>query len=144
MELDLASATLAVGALGTAATGLVDTIKVFGPSVTSRVGFGSMKKTTRRLPPGDTETKNDGLVRADIIDMLLANWINGMDSAVPVAAATSFVKLQLNDQSAENLALARLARKLKQAGTPESALTTDERDTFGSFDLSVAAFVEKA
>jgi hypothetical protein len=153
MALNLASVTLAVGALGTAATGLVDTTKVFGPFGTSRVGFGFIKKTMGRLLPGDTETQNSGLVQTDIMDTLLANWINGMDSAAQKAAATSFVKLHLNEESAENLAkttgvdpntLLSVANKLKQAAVPESALTTEETDTFGRFDLSVAALVDKA
>jgi hypothetical protein len=153
MELNLASATLAVGALGTAATGLVDTTKVFGPFGTSRVGFAFIKKTMDRLLPGGTETQDGGLLRADIMDTLLANWINGMDSASQKAAATSFVKLHLNEQSAHDLAkttgvnpnlLLSVANKMKQAGTPESALTSEETDTFGRFDLSVAALVDKA
>jgi hypothetical protein len=153
MALDLSSATLAVGALGTAATGLVDTTKVFGPLGTSRVGFGFIQKTMGRLLPSDAETRNDGLDRADIMDTLLANWLNGMDSAAQKAAATSFVKLHLNAQSAEKLAeatgvdptlLQSVAQKLTRAGTPESALTIEETDTFGRFDLSVAALVDKA
>jgi len=153
MSFSLASATLAVGALGTAATGLVDTTKVFGAFGTSRVGFGFIEKTMSRLLPDDANTQYGGLTRADVMDTLLANWINGMDSAAQVAAATSFVKLHLNDQSAVSLAkatgvdpvlLASVAQKLKQASAPQSALTAEETDTFGRFDLAVAALVDKA
>ena len=153
MTLDLPSVTLAVGALGTAATGLVDTTKVFGPIGTSRVGFGFIKKTMERLLPSDAQTPDSGLVRADIMDTLLANWLNGMDSGAQIAAATSFVKLHLNPQSSAGLAeatgvdrtlLLNVAQKLKQAGTLESALTADETDTFGRFDLSVATLVDKS
>jgi hypothetical protein len=108
MALDLASATLAVGALGSA-TGLVDTTKVFGPFGTSRVGF--IKKTMSRLLPSDTEARNCGLDRIDIFETLLANWINGMDSAAQKAAATSFVKLHLDELSAASLAKATGYRK---------------------------------
>ncbi|HSY35600.1 MAG TPA: hypothetical protein VK814_07620 [Acidobacteriaceae bacterium] len=153
MALNLPSATLAVGALGTAATGLVDTTKVFGAFGTSRVGFGFIKKTISRLLPSDAEAENCGLDRIDIFNTLLANWINGMDSAAQKAAATSFVKLHLDESSAPGLAkatgvdptfLLSVAKKLKQAGTPESALSIEETDTFGRFDLSVAALVDKA
>jgi hypothetical protein len=153
MELNLPSATLAVGALGTAATGLVDTTKVFGAFGTSRVGFGSIKKTVGRLLPLDKETQDCGLSRADIFETLLANWINGLDSAAQKAAATSFVKLHLDESSAATLAkatgvdpelLLSVAKKLKLASTPESALSIQETDTFGRFDLSVAALVDKA
>jgi hypothetical protein len=153
MSFSLASATLAVGALGTAATGLVDTTKVFGNFGTSRVGFGFIEKTMGRLLPDDAKTQNDGLNRTDILDTLLANWINGMDSAAQVAAATSFVKLHLSEQSAALLAkatgvdsnlLTSVAKKLKQANTPQSALTAEEADTFGRFDLAVAALVDKS
>jgi hypothetical protein len=153
MGLDLPSATLAVGALGTAATGLVDTTKVFGAFGTSRVGFGFIKKTMTRLLPSDASTLYSGLVRTDILDTLLANWLNGMDAGAQKAAASSFVKLHLNEASAEMLAKATyvdpallhgVARKLKLATSPESALTAEETDTFGRFDLSVAALVDKA
>jgi hypothetical protein len=145
MTLKLASDVLAVGALGTAATGLVDTTKVFGAFGTSRVGFGFIQKTMQRLVPADSETQGSGLGLSDILDTLLANWINGMDSASQEAAATSFVKLHLNEQSAESLARATgVAIKLKQAGALDSALTAAETDAFGRFDLSVAALVGRA
>jgi hypothetical protein len=153
MTLKLASDVLAVGALGTAATGLVDTTKVFGAFGTSRVGFGFIQKTMQRLVPADSETQGSGLGLSDILDTLLANWINGMDSASQEAAATSFVKLHLNEQSAESLAratgvdpalLKSVAIKLKQAGALDSALTAAETDAFGRFDLSVAALVGRA
>ena len=153
MALDLPQATLAVGALGTAATGLVDTSKVFGAYGTSRVGFAFIKKTIERLLPIDSNMQHGGLIRSDILDTLLANWLNGMDSASQKAAAASFVKLHLNAETASKLAhatnvdpttLNSVAAKLAMAGNPEGALTAQETDTFGRFDLAVAALVDKA
>jgi hypothetical protein len=153
MALDLPQVTLAVGALGTAATGLVDTSKVFGAYGTSRVGFTFIKKTIDRLLPIDSNAQHGGLVREDILDTLLANWLNGMDSASQKAAASSFVKLHLNTDTAPMLARATnvdattlnsVANKMAMAGKSEGALTTEEADTFGRFDLAVAALVDKA
>jgi len=153
MALDLYQATLAVGALGTAATGLVDTTKVFGPYGTSRVGFTFIKTALNRLLPIDSDAEHSGLIREDILDTLLANWLNGMESGAQKAAAASFVKLHLNAQSADALAAAThvdpdtlkaVASKVAMAGKPEGALTAEEADTFGRFDLAVAALIDKA
>ena len=50
MSVNLVSATLAVGALGTAATGLVDTTKAFSGGI-SRAGFGYIKQLIARTVP---------------------------------------------------------------------------------------------
>ncbi len=64
---------IAVGALGTAAAGLVDVSKAFGGGVSNH-GFSRIEKTVRALYP-----KTPGrLDLALILDALRANWLNGV------------------------------------------------------------------
>jgi hypothetical protein len=149
MAINWYQATLAIGALGTAATGLVDTTKVFGGGI-SRAGFGYIKhliaRTVGRVsdaPPGA------GLTTEDILDTLLANWMNGMETGAQKAIAKSFIKLHLSPATAEVLAretnvspdaLARVAQKLASV----QPLETAESDAFGRFDLALSAMVDRA
>jgi hypothetical protein len=157
MSINLIQATLAVGALGTAATGLVDTTKMVSGGI-SRAGFGYIKQLIARMvsQPGAAEP-GTGLTPADIRETLLANWMNGIETGAQKAIAKSFVKLHLNPSTAAALAketnvdaktLVNVALKLTavdtQRSAPNSGLTPVEADTFGRFDLALSAMVDRA
>lgn len=149
MSISLTQATLAVGALGTAATGLVDSTKAFSGGI-SRAGFGYIKQLINRtVPSGPNAQSGSGLGADDIRNTLLANWMNGMDTGSQKAIAKSFIKLHLNPATAAALAaqtnvdpasLANVAAKLAAM----QPLTTQESDAFGRFDLAVSALIDRA
>ena len=100
MAINWYQATLAIGALGTAATGLVDTTKVFGGGI-SRAGFGYIKHLIARTVGLVSDAQpGAGLATGDILDTLLANWMNGMETGAQKAIAKSFIKLHLNPATA--------------------------------------------
>lgn len=144
--INLPHAVLAIGALGTAATGLVDSTKAFAGGI-SRAGFGYIKRLIHRTVPANTS--GAGLTINDILGTLLANWMNGMDPGSQKAIAKSFIKLHLNESTAAALAaqtnvnpadLTSVAAKLA-AVLP---LTTAESDAYGRFDLAISALVDLA
>ncbi len=157
MSINLIQATLAIGALGTAATGLVDTTKVLAGGM-SRAGFGYIKQLIARMVGQPAAAApGTGLTPADIHETLLANWMNGMETGAQKAIAKSFVKLHLNPATASALAketnvdaqaLVSVAQKLTAVNTQGSAqnsgLTTVESDAYGRFDLALSALIDRA
>ncbi|HXS13576.1 MAG TPA: hypothetical protein VN734_12790 [Acidobacteriaceae bacterium] len=149
MAISLTEAVLAVGALGTAATGLVDSTKAFSGGI-SRAGFGYIKQLiARTIPSGPNAQAGSGLGADDILNTLLANWMNGMDPGGQKAIAKSFIKLHLNSATAAALAaqtnvdpaaLANVAAKLAAM----QSLTNPEADAFGRFDLALSALIDRA
>jgi hypothetical protein len=149
MAINWYQATLAIGALGTAATGLVDTTKVFGGGI-SRAGFGYIKHLIARTVGVVSEAQpGTGLATGDILDTLLANWMNGMETGAQKAIAKSFIKLHFSPATAAALArvtnvspdaLEGVAKKLASLQPLEIA----ESDAFGRFDLALSAMVDRA
>jgi hypothetical protein len=149
MPINLPQATLAVGALGSAATGLVDTTKVFAVGI-SHAGFGYIKQLIARTVPKASGTQPaTGLTTDDILETLLANWMNGMDTGAQKAIARSFIKMHLNPATAAALAkeanvdpdsLISVAKKLASM----DSLQTAEADTYGRFDVAISALVDRA
>ncbi len=149
MSIDLAQAVLAVGALGTAATGLVDTTKVFAGGV-SRAGFGYIKQLiARTVQHGNGEQPGTGLTANDILGTLLANWMNGMETGAQKAIAKSFIKMHFN--SGTVMALAKETNVdpdlLKNVATKLASMTSlepAEADAYGRFDVALSALVDRA
>ncbi len=161
-SLSLPQITLAVGALGTAATGLVDTTKVFSGGL-SQAGFGHIRTMMAKLYL--TSESTPGLPLNDVLDTLLANWMNGMKLADQKSAAKSLIKLQFNSstakgyaalahvdpvalgQVADNMANAISAGASPAAGAaaPASpaAMTAAMSDAFGRFDLALTARIDQ-
>jgi hypothetical protein len=75
----------AIGALGTAAFGLVDATKAFGGGV-NHIGFKRIKATVAALTP---------TAQPDILAILQANWFSGADLASQKALAKSLIELNL-------------------------------------------------
>jgi hypothetical protein len=146
--LDLSKIVLAIGSLGTAAYGVVDVTKGIGGGVSNR-GFGDIKKVISQLipPPKD---KNDisalGLTSA--LATLRANWLNGMAMADQKAIAKALVKLNLTSTTARVMAVATgvdadlLAKVADKLGTG-AALTQQETDVYGRFDLLLSALLDQ-
>jgi hypothetical protein len=149
MAISTPQAVLAVGALGTAATGLVDSTKAFSGGI-SRAGFGYIKELiARTVPAGPNAQSGSGLGTDDILNTLLANWMNGMDPGAQKAIAKSFIKLHFNPATAAALAaqtnvdpvaLTNVAAKLAAM----QPLTNSEADAFGRFDLALSALIDRA
>jgi hypothetical protein len=149
MAISVPQAVLAVGALGTAATGLVDSTKAFSGGI-SRAGFGYIKELIQRTVPSGTSAQSGaGLSADDILNTLLANFMNGMDTGAQKAIAKSFIKLHFNPTTAAVLAaqtnvdpaaLANVAAKLAAM----QPLTSAETDAFGRFDLALSALIDRA
>jgi hypothetical protein len=89
------SAIVAVGALGTAAFGLVDALKAFG---LSNVGWGPVKASLQPFQPA----LND--VNSNWMATIKANWINGLAKDDQKMAAKSLIRLGLSPQNAAVLA----------------------------------------
>ena len=159
---NLTQITLAVGALGTAATGLVDTTKVFSGGL-SRAGFGHIKTMMAKLYL--TSEFTPGLPLNDVLDTLLANWMNGMKLADQKSAAKSLIKLQFNSSTAQAyaalahvdpVALGQVADNMANAisagaapapgaagSTSPAAMTAAMTDAFGRFDLALTARIDQ-
>jgi hypothetical protein len=144
--LDLPKAVTAIGALGTAAFGLVDATKVFGDFGVNRIGFARLGKAVGALlPPGAANS----LSPDKILQTLKANWYNGTDLASQKSIAKSLIKLNLSPANAAALAkttgvdatvLSGVAAKIASSTT----LLPAESDVFGRFDLAVTALLDEA
>jgi hypothetical protein len=75
---DLSKVVLAVGALGTAAYGLVDITTAFGGGI-SRRGFGDIEEVIRKAVPGapGNISPHAALGLPSILATLHGNWLNG-------------------------------------------------------------------
>jgi hypothetical protein len=92
--LDLSQIVLAIGALGTAAYGVVDVSKGFGGGISNR-GFGDIKKVTSQLiPVSSGPGAESALSLPSVLIALRSNWLNGM--ALPDQKAVAKALLQLN------------------------------------------------
>ncbi len=143
-------AITAVGALGTAAFGLVDASKLL-PGLIPSSGFAFIRKLVTQLAPatGGTVPHGSALGVPAITDTLQANWVNGMALADQKSVAKTLIKLRLNAESAPDLAtltgvdknvLISVAEKLANG----EAMTQPEMDTYGRFDILLATFIDRA
>jgi hypothetical protein len=134
----------AIGALGTAAFGLVDSTKPFFGGV-NRIGFSRIAGAVTTLTPGASAA---GLTQAKIIDTLKANWYNGTDLNSQKSIAKSLIKQGLTTANAPNLAaatgvdaavLGSVATKIS-SGTP---LASGESDVYARFDFILTALLDE-
>lgn len=137
----------AVGALGTAAFGLVDASKALIPWIND-IGFGRIKRTAQSLTPGNSK---NALSQDKIIANLKANWINGTDLNSQKSIAKSLIKLNLSPENADDLSkatgldskvLSAIATKIKNAD-PKNPLAPSESDVYGRFDLILTALLDE-
>jgi hypothetical protein len=140
----------ALGALGTASFGLVDTTKAAWGGI-SHIGMGDIKKALGPLfgqnpSPKDRSTP---LTYASVLDNLRANWMNGTDLADQKAIAKTLIKLNLSAKTAPMLADATgvdpgLLTTIATSINTGVALTPPEADAFGRFDLALTSLFDQA
>jgi hypothetical protein len=142
---DAGTAIAAVGALGTAAYGLVDATKVFGGGV-SRAGFGHVDKAVR--PYISFAAPEVGIFGTQqIIETLRANWMNGMAKADQKAVAKSLIRLMLKPDTAQDMArlagvnAAALAAAVQKIFSNQ-ALDDQDTKALGAFDVAVSATLD--
>jgi hypothetical protein len=142
---DLPRVITAIGGLGTAAFGLVDSTKTLpGILNVNRVGFGGIRQLIQSLTPGAPSV---GLSQEKIVDTLRSNWFNGKDLNSQKAIAKSLIKQGLTPTNAPALA--------KLTGVDGAVLTTvatkiaagaqllpNENDVYGRFDFVLTALLD--
>ena len=141
--LQIGEAIAAIGALGTAAFGLVDALKALwgGPS---RFGFGYISDTLKPFASGFT------IISADMFFATLrANWINGVAGDDQKAKAKALIHLELTATGAAGLAaatgvnpaaLTAAAQKIDSG----AALSPNDISIVGRFDAVVSAKLDCA
>jgi hypothetical protein len=142
--MDIPGAIAAIGALGTAAFGLVDASKAFwgGPS---NFGFGFIKECLAPFASALAIADSSGAHGRDaFMNTLKANWLNGVPMADQKATAKALIHLGVTTANAPALAAATGldATKLTAVATKIQAgntLLPDEVTLFGRFDAIVSA-----
>jgi len=141
---DLPHIITAIGGLGTASFGLVDSTKPFKWGV-NHIGFAQIEETIKSLTPGAPAS---GLTQAKIVDTLRANWTNGIDLASQKSIAKSLIKVSLNPDNAVALAAvtgvdgAVLEQVAKSIPTGKS-LQPDQSDVYARFDFVLTALLDE-
>lgn len=138
----LGTIVLAVGALGTAAFGLVDITKLLPNGGISNAGFAFIEAAVRQLLPNAGATSMT-------LDDLHGNWINGRPLEDQKAIAKSLLKLQLSPATANDFAAATHVDAVVLAGvaanmTTGASLTPAQTNVLGRFDLTLTAILDAA
>jgi len=141
----LAGLIAAVGALGAAAAGLVDTTKFLNGGI-SNAGY---KFIRRALDPFKKALERATGSSADWQEVMKAHWLNGRAKDEQKAIAKSLIRLGLDDKNAEDLASKSgvEAEILKQAAIAlrkGEDLTPHQMNVLGRFDASVEARLDAA
>jgi len=146
----LVAAITAVGALGTAAFGVVDAIKVL-PGLLPSSGFRFIRRLVELLAPSahGTVPRGSALTQSAITESLHANWINGVAIADQKSAAKTFFKLRMNPETAADLAaitgvdgdaLKTVAEKLATG----AVMTPEDMNVYGRFDVLLSTTIDRA
>jgi hypothetical protein len=157
----------AVGALGTAAFGLVDALKALPGGGISLAGFKFIRQAVLKFLPDDSSSDKTGLSFDSLLLSLQSQWINGTATSDQVSIAKSLIKLRLTRDTAAAMAnaagvdrelLREVARKINSGESPTSAqsgepltsaesdksLTLAESDVYGRFDLVLTTLLDQA
>jgi len=138
----------AVGALGSAAYGLVDTSKLVrgGPS---NHGFGYIRDLVSNRLFAGIAAGNNGFQVGDLLSTLRANWLNGTALDDQKSKAKTLIRLMLNPQTVTPLAAAtgidpaRLLIIFNQMAAAQPLADAD-KDIWGRFDLALTALLDDA
>ncbi|HEY2915431.1 MAG TPA: hypothetical protein VGK21_18845 [Candidatus Angelobacter sp.] len=163
---NLGKEIVAIGALGTAAFGLVDSFKALPGGGISKCGFKHIRQAIEKLTPSVDKLKGTELSRENILNTLQSQWINGVDKSNQISIAKSLIKLRLIPETARDLATAtgvdpdalqQIAEKIQkgisaapapQGSVPaqqdENLLSTRELDIYGRFDLLLNTLLDQA
>lgn len=136
---------IAVGALGTAAFGLVDASKAVGGGV-SRRGFGFVRDA---LAPFDTALSRALGEGCDWRALMRAHWINGRPKDEQKAIAVGLIQLGLTPDTAEAIAAhgqvdpAALRAVVVSLGDG-TELTAEQLNVLGRFKATIEARIDAA
>lgn len=139
-----------VGALGTAAFGLVDSFKALPYGGLSLSGFKFIRRAILKLLPVDAPSlKETGLSRDSIVHTLQSQWINGVETSSQLNIAKSLIKLRLSPDTAAALAKATgvdagILSQVASSIHSGTALTQPQTDVYGRFDLLLTTLLDQA
>jgi hypothetical protein len=151
IPLQLPQIITAIGGLGTAAFGLVESTKALGSGV-NHIGLKGIKAAVIPLLPAGAPVAGVAvyaLPQDKILATLEANWLNGTDLGGQKSIAKSLIKLNLSAGNAAEVAaatgvdpvvLTAVATSIA-AGVP---LTPAQSDVYARFDLAVTALLDEA
>jgi hypothetical protein len=139
----------ATGALGTAAFGLVDALKVLPGGGISRAGFKFIRQTIFKLAPEVAALDGTGLSRDSLLFTLQSHWINGTATTDQLNIAKSLIKLRLTPDTAAALARAtgvdaEILSQIAASINSGAAFTPQQRDVYGRFDLLLTTLLDQA
>jgi len=146
---ELATAITAIGALGTAAFGVVDATKAFGGGV-SNAGFTFIEQLLTELAPNDDGVPvESAITHAAISQTLKATWLNGASASDQKSTLKSLIKLRLNPKTAEVLARVTGVDPGVLGGVADSinegqSLTPAQLNVYGRFDLLLSTMIDRA
>jgi hypothetical protein len=139
----------AVGALGTAAFGLVDTFKVLPGGGISRAGFKFISQAVLKLAPQVPSLNETGLSLDSLLYTLQSQWINGTATSDQIKIAKSLIKLRLTPDTAAAMAkatgvdaelLSQVAANIRSG----ESLSPQQSDVYGRFDLLLTTLLDQA
>lgn len=137
---------LAIGALGTAAFGLVDAFKALPGGGVSHVGFSYVKRAIGELLSSPAKV---GLSIEQIRWSLKSQWINGVPIPDQLNIAKSLIKMQLTPDTAESLAKATgvdgaILKEVATLMLTAKPLLDVQKDVYGRFDLALTTLLDQA
>jgi hypothetical protein len=143
----------AIGGLGLAASALVDTSKALPGGGVSAVGFQRIVRAVGQFLPGlakgGTRSGEETNLTTSLLPILRANWINGLAASDQREAARALIKMELKPSNAGTMAkvaevdadlLAAVATKVNTG----EALSDEEKNVLGRFDLALASILDAA
>lgn len=145
----LTTVITAVGALGTAAFGLVDAFKVLPGGGLSRAGFKFIRQVIIKLTPAVPALDGTELSRDSVVYTLVSQWINGATASDQVNIAKSLIKLRLTPDTATAMAAATgvdpaILSQIAASISSGTALTSSQSDVYGRFDLLLTTLLDQA
>jgi hypothetical protein len=138
----------AVGGLGTAAFGLVESSKSVLPI--NFIGLSGIKATVKALiPPSPPGTTVSSLSQEKVLCTVEANWINGNDLSSQKAIAKSLIKLNLSPGNAAALGATTgvdpvILTDVATSIATGTSLTSAQSDVYARFDLILTATLDEA
>ncbi len=152
MTIDTASITQiisAIGGLGLASFGLVDSTKALPGAGVSSSGFSSITAAVRLFVVDAGRDPNAPDLAGSLLQTLHGNWINGMASVDQKAVAKSLIKLRLTPVTSAQYAKVTLVdpAALSDAATSMTTgqpLSLAQSNALGRFDLALTAILDAA
>jgi hypothetical protein len=145
-SVNIGAALGAMGALGAASFGLVDSLKILPNGGISNVGFASIERCLQAFFPDQTRRNASGGVK-HLLDELHGNWISGRPLVDQKAIAKSLIELRLTGETAAQFAQATnmdvvALKVIGEKMTAGASLEIHETNVFARFDLLLAAIMD--